>query len=199
MKQKRKPVDWEAIEREYRAGQLSVREIARIHGVAHPTIVQRAKRYGWIQDKSETIRTAIRTKTSAPSTTAGTTEALSRVVDTAVERGVQIVRGHQVLVSRLLAITDHMTTFLERYIAGEDPQPLLFGERESPSACLLRTTEAAERLVKLERQAWNLDEKDRNEPARPAPINVPFELLENHEWVRSLEDKLPPLPVGDSE
>jgi len=196
---KRKPVDWEAIEREYRAGQLSVREIARIHGVHHTTITAKAKRGGWIQDKSETIRTAIRAKTSTPRTTTGTTTALSRVVDTAVERGVQIVRGHQTLISRLLSITDHMTTFLERYIAGEDPQPVLFGERESPSACLLRTTEAAERLVKLELQAWNLDEKDRNEPAHPAPINIPFELLENDAWVEGLERHLPKLPAGNNE
>ena len=41
------PTDWEAIEREYRAGQLSVREIARQHDVSAPAIVKRAKRLGW--------------------------------------------------------------------------------------------------------------------------------------------------------
>jgi DNA-binding Lrp family transcriptional regulator len=40
----RMSVDWEAIEREYRAGQLSVREIARQQGLSHTAINKRAKR-----------------------------------------------------------------------------------------------------------------------------------------------------------
>ena len=36
-------IDWEAIEGMYRAGLLSVREIARSHGVSHVAILKRAK------------------------------------------------------------------------------------------------------------------------------------------------------------
>lgn len=43
----RKTVDWEAVERDYRAGVLSLREIATRHGCSHVAITKRAKRDGW--------------------------------------------------------------------------------------------------------------------------------------------------------
>ena len=39
--------DWEAIESAYRAGLLSIREIASQHGITHGAINKRAKRDGW--------------------------------------------------------------------------------------------------------------------------------------------------------
>lgn len=49
-------VDWGAVEVEYRAGQLSVREVARRHGVAYATLADRAKRLGWTRDLSGEVR-----------------------------------------------------------------------------------------------------------------------------------------------
>jgi hypothetical protein len=42
--------DWERIEREYRAGLLSVREIARACGVSHTAIQKRADKDAWARD-----------------------------------------------------------------------------------------------------------------------------------------------------
>ena len=44
---KTKQPDWEAIERAYRAGLLSFREIASSQGITHVAINKRAKRDGW--------------------------------------------------------------------------------------------------------------------------------------------------------
>lgn len=52
----KKPVDWERIENEYRAGLLSVREIAANHGVSHVAIGKRAKRDSWERDLNARIR-----------------------------------------------------------------------------------------------------------------------------------------------
>lgn len=58
----RKVIDWELIERHYRAGLLSLREIARDVGVTEGAIRKRAKRDGWsrnltakIQQKAEEL------------------------------------------------------------------------------------------------------------------------------------------------
>lgn len=51
-----KQTDWEAIERAYRAGLLSVREIAAAHGITHGAINKRAKRDGWIRDLKAKIK-----------------------------------------------------------------------------------------------------------------------------------------------
>lgn len=55
MTDKPKP-DWEAIERDFRLGRYSVRELGQIHGVAHTTITRRAAKAGWTQDKSADVR-----------------------------------------------------------------------------------------------------------------------------------------------
>lgn len=52
----RKAIDWERIEIEYRAGMLSLREIAASHGITHGAINKRAQRDGWTRDLSEKIQ-----------------------------------------------------------------------------------------------------------------------------------------------
>jgi transposase-like protein len=48
--------NWESIEREYRLGQYSLREVAKRHGVGHQSILRHAAKGGWTQDKSEEVR-----------------------------------------------------------------------------------------------------------------------------------------------
>ena len=46
---KRRDIDWHAIERDYRASVLSLRELALKHGCSHSTIANFASRHGWIR------------------------------------------------------------------------------------------------------------------------------------------------------
>lgn len=52
----KKVADWERIEQFYRAGLLSVREIASTCTVSHVAIHKRAKRDGWTRDLTERIQ-----------------------------------------------------------------------------------------------------------------------------------------------
>jgi len=56
MAQDKKAPDWERIEADYRAGLLSVREIAASQGITHGAINKRAKRDGWERDLTAKIR-----------------------------------------------------------------------------------------------------------------------------------------------
>jgi len=56
--------DWIAIEGLYRAGQMSLREIAKAHGTASSTIKSRAKKNGWTQDAAETKRQIVSNRMS---------------------------------------------------------------------------------------------------------------------------------------
>lgn len=57
--QERDDVDWERIQIQYRAGALSLREIAALHpGTNHVQITRRAKKEGWTRDLSEQTRIA---------------------------------------------------------------------------------------------------------------------------------------------
>lgn len=48
--------DWEAIESAYRAGLMSIREIASQHGITHGAVNKRAKRDGWERDLKAKIK-----------------------------------------------------------------------------------------------------------------------------------------------
>lgn len=42
-----KPIDWVGVERDYRAGIMGIREIARWYGISHTAINKKAKAEGW--------------------------------------------------------------------------------------------------------------------------------------------------------
>lgn len=48
-------IDWEAVEREYRAGLRSLKDIGAEFGVSDAGIIKRAKRDGWVRDRSKKI------------------------------------------------------------------------------------------------------------------------------------------------
>lgn len=52
----KKQTDWEAIERDYRIGTMTLREMGAAHGVTEGAIRKRAKRDGWTQDLSAKVR-----------------------------------------------------------------------------------------------------------------------------------------------
>ena len=52
----KKTPDWEKIEKLFRAGVLSVREIAAAHSVSHTAINKRAKAEGWVKDLKAKIK-----------------------------------------------------------------------------------------------------------------------------------------------
>lgn len=54
---KKKKIDWEKIEVDYRAGVKTLREIADEHNITHGAINKRAKRDGWERDLTAKIKT----------------------------------------------------------------------------------------------------------------------------------------------
>lgn len=52
----RSTVDWEAVERDYRAGLLSLREMATAHSVSHVAITKHARAKGWARDLNAKIK-----------------------------------------------------------------------------------------------------------------------------------------------
>lgn len=162
--------DWEAIGREYRAGQLSLREIGRIHGVSDTAIRKRAKADGWERDLTEQVQAAVRAKLvrdegSQPSSQAQRANDRD-IVQTMAARGVEVVRSHQRSLAQLNAISDILATRLAQHLDGVTPDGPGLGDKESPSDMLEKLSRTRQRAIQLERQAFNLDtQPDDSSPA----------------------------------
>lgn len=65
----KKHIDWELIERDYRAGIKTLRQIGEERGVSHPAIAKRAKAFGWVRDLSEKIQQAAKAKVTKQAVT----------------------------------------------------------------------------------------------------------------------------------
>lgn len=91
---KRKQIDWERAEKDYRAGQLSTVEISRQIGVTETAVRKRAKRDGWVRDLAGAVKKATREKL-VRSTVRSSDACDQQVIEEAAARGVEVVRSHR--------------------------------------------------------------------------------------------------------
>ncbi|MEX5322366.1 hypothetical protein WCE04_23880 [Pseudomonas shirazica] len=182
-----KQPDWEAIERAYRAGVLSVREIAAAHEVSHTAINKRAKRDGWDRD----LKAKIKAKADAlVSKREVSTEVSSKQAETEreiIELNAEVIANirmaHRGDISRSRSLTNKLLDELESLTDEQGTikeliDQLKDGDHEDGeamadvlalakkmSALPARTktmkelAETLKTLVALERQAYDLDVK----------------------------------------
>lgn len=175
MATKKRIIDWEKIEAEYRAGALSLGELERQHGVSRQAITKRANKLGWSRNLAEKVRQEIESRLVAGPVAARNA---AEIVDTAASRSVQVILDHRRLLGKLRkiaeGIADAVDTRLEAAKAGDAEAPglaatfAIIGERESLADAMEKSARTAQRLVDLERQAFGIDPR----PGDPAQVNV---------------------------
>lgn len=147
----RQPIDWEAIEREYRAGQLSVREIGRRYSVTDGAIRQRAKREKWPRDLSDQVREEVRSELLRSELRS---ESSREAVRTAAARGVEIVRQHRAMLGKLFSDASRLQDEIGRLLGREIST---MSEAELAARAMEILSRTVERQQKLERVAFSLD------------------------------------------
>lgn len=194
MSAKKPDTDWEAIEREYRAGQLSEAQIARQFDISRAAIQKRAKKNGWKRDLTEKVRTEVAARLVAEGLQ-GPRDAAT--IEQAAERAVKLVLSHRVdigqtrcAVTRLInELHDTMSNLdeIEDDIVADTEAP--DGQAESkaeeqarfkrrqrmlaaialPSRATVVNTlaSALKTLIPLERQAFNLQDGSGDNPDAP--------------------------------
>lgn len=184
----KRTIDWEAIEREYRAGQLSIREIARQHSLSDNSIRKRAKDQEWERDLTQQVREKVRGDLVRGEVR---TIDAKEAVKAAAARGVEVVRSHRAdiqagrnivgsLMQELIDEADHIHD-IEQAI-DEDTKSDRDGKRKAAMlkavslptrAGVMRDLSVAlKNLIPLERQAFNLDEKDKGPPIEDIKIII---------------------------
>ena len=185
-----KQPDWEAIERAYRAGLLSIREIASTQGITHGAINKRAKRDGWERDLKAKIQAKAdalvskRTVSTEVSTKQADTEREIIEVNAEVIANVRmahrgdISRGRRLtnkLLDELECLTDNRELFDQLGELMHDPDDNGFDKRNElygkvislpgRSKTMKEMAETLKTLISLERQAYDLDAKSGNSDA----------------------------------
>ena len=114
---KRKRVDWEAVERDYRTGKYSLRELESMHGISYAEISRKAKALGWTKD----LREAIKQATDAALLHEAVTKAQKDVTQTVVvtaEINKQVILGHREGLSRITGIKQALLGQIEQAAAN---------------------------------------------------------------------------------
>ena len=170
MTAKRK-LDWEAIEREYRAGQISVREIAKGHGISDTAIRKAAKAEGWERALAEQVRKAVREKLVRIDSSRDLRANDREVLEGAAARGMEVVQSHRRDIRQLSDIADTLADRLRATLSGDPVEGLCLGKTESAGDLLEKLTRVRARLIPLERQAFNLDEAPEH-TASASPVRI---------------------------
>lgn len=178
----RPKVDWEVIERDFRAGLLSVREIAVAHGVSHTAVNKRAKADGWERDLKAKILAKAEAEVSkrAVSTEVSTAQRATEreIVEANADVIVRVRMEHRTDISRSRRLTNSLLSELEQQTA-QVPELQELGEilrrpddkgmdklndlyqaiisLPERSKTMKVLVESLQRLVLLERQAFGLD------------------------------------------
>lgn len=200
--------DWEAIEREYRVGQLSVAEIGRQYGVSHTAINKRAKKDGWVRDLARQVRETVSARLVSEVSGGNARDA----VDLAARRGVELVRQHRTTLGRANTIAAKLLDELE---SGTDDAENIEAEIEleteadrdprrrermlravslpGRAATLRELSQSLKNLIPLERQAFSLDEGPAgDEPATKNDVATALRNLtgDQREQLRSIAGAL---------
>jgi phosphoglycolate phosphatase-like HAD superfamily hydrolase len=142
--------DWERIELDYRAGLLSVREIADARGVSHTAINKKAKALGWDRDLSARIKAkadALVSKAEVSKEVSAERLATERqIIDAGAEAILRVKLGHRTRITRHSELLDKLQLELEE----------ADGDLASRVDISKKLADTLKTLITLERDAFDI-------------------------------------------
>lgn len=178
--EKRPKTDWDAIERDYRTGKFTLRELESKHGVSYAQISRKAKEQAWTKDLRDVIKQATNAALLRESVTKAQKDATETVV-VAAEVNKQVILGHRSdiravrdLAADLLGelsqakmLAEEQELLAEILAGGEDADPTKLANARnavrkamdvhSRITSVKALAEAFTKVQALERQAFDLD------------------------------------------
>jgi len=178
---KRKAIDWEAIEREYRAGQLSNVQIGKNYGVSESAIRKKANQKGWKKDLAKKVREAVREKLVREEVRDPNADD-DQIVEEKAQRGFEVVISHRrdiaalrELESGLIAeLQDHPTKLYITQYQGEIVEKELGLTASERAQAANNLANVQHKRIQLERQAFSLD--DAPVGSEETPLNIKGQL-----------------------
>lgn len=155
--QQRRRVDWDAVERDYRTGQFTQRELAEKHGCSHQAINKRAKSSGWTQDLAKQIKQATNAQlvaTLVNQEVAKSGQEVASTVLAAAEVNTRVVLGHRKRIADLHRLAEDAQAKLEEMggTLADVREAGVFVQAVGGLASITKT------LIEQERKAFGLDD-----------------------------------------
>lgn len=194
----KKPTDWEAIERDYCAGLLSLREIASSHpSTNHVAITRRAKKEGWVRNLTEKIQAKADELVTRSHVTDGVTESSRvserEVIDANAEMMANVIRSHHKSLGRLDTVIKLLFDRLEAELSGTELFDQLgelmlapdekgqdkLNELYRKVIALPSHTDTAKKLaetlktkIELERKVFKIEDQPPSQPLSPDQVDA---------------------------
>ena len=155
--QPRRRVDWDAVERDYRATQMTLRELGDKHGCDHAAIARKAKKDGWQRDLTSAVRIATNARVIEEVVTKAVNNSQQDVTSTiaaAAEVNTRIIMKHRRKLSDLHELVEVAKAKLEEI--GD----ALTDVREVATfvQAVGNLTTSTKALIEQERKSFGLDE-----------------------------------------
>lgn len=112
----KRKTDWEAVERDYRTGKYTLRELETKHGADNGLISRKAKKNGWTQDLAVAIKQATSAKLAeqlVSKEVSKNQQKVSNTIDAAATMGMNVILGHRKGLKRITSIKDQLLTQIE--------------------------------------------------------------------------------------
>ena len=179
MAKPQKTIDWESIEKEFRAGQLSNVEIGKRHGVSEGAIRKKAKKFGWKKDLLKKVQATVREKLVREAVRKPNAND-EEIVQGASDQGVKIIKLHRKDITKLKKVEQKILKELD-----DKPKKVWVGQFQGKvitKTLEITITDRAQTLnnlanvqhkrIQLERQAWNLNDTADGETTEDALRNI---------------------------
>jgi transposase-like protein len=176
MATKKRKIDWESVEKDYRAGTLSVYAVARKHGTKESTIRSRAKTNAWQRDLSAVVKARSKASLSRTASRSDCADNEQKhltdeeIIREAVATNIAVVTSHIKSIKTLRNITDDLSAILadqvrEKMITVDSLHgPIQVSVPiDYVGKGLMSAVTSLERLIKLERQAYSMDVEEQKE------------------------------------
>ena len=109
--------DWDAVERDYRTGKFTLRELEAKHGANNSLISRKAKAGGWTQDLADAIRQATNARLDEETVSKEVrngAQKVSTVVLAVAEQNTKVILGHRTGLARLNEIKNKLLNQIEQ-------------------------------------------------------------------------------------
>ena len=170
-KPKRRDTDWDAVHRDYRTGKFTDRELAAKYGVTHTSVGNKRRDGKWEKDLTEEIRQATNAALARDLVSKESSKSfqdLSKVVNSAVEVNLNVIRGQHKRLSEL----DELLKLGMKTARGLLDQATDAKDAQAAVQSVSSVVGTGKTLIEMENKIFKLDKEDIGESTFEAALRA---------------------------